>query len=179
MTSGNAILGVYDRSTNPDTTYRYTSVNNPAVINGFNTKLNNLYPNFKDYTELWITNDSASKIALVPTLQITTTGGYWNELSDQIYMAVVSDDNDVLTDDAVYAGANWHKLSWWRNNSEVLPGGVIYREHEGVVETDDAPKYRGYKLLLTGGDFNDTLKNISMSGLTFTFNGTQSSVIVK
>ncbi len=179
MTTGNADLEAYDRSSDGNNGYVYSSVSGADIRNYFNTKLTNLYPKFKDYTELWVSNKSSSKIALKPTLQITTTGGYWTELSNQIYMAVINDDGDTLKGDAVYAGAEWHPLSWWKDYERQLPGGVIYRENEGATESENAPKYRGYKVLFAGGDFDNTLKNITMSGLTFSLNGVQADVIVQ
>jgi hypothetical protein len=180
MTTGNANLEAYDRSPKLDGNgYNYSSVSGNDIRNYFNTKLTNLYPNFKDYTEVWVSNRSDSKIALNPTLQITTTGGYWTELSNQISMAVVPDDNDALKGDAVYAGAEWHPLSWWKDYERQLPGGVIYRSTDSATEGGErAPEYRGYKILFKGANFDNTLKNITMSGLTFTLNGTQSNVVV-
>lgn len=174
MTTGNADLEAYDRE---GQTYR--SVTGEDIRTYFNSKLTNLYPNFKDYTELWVKNNSLSKIALNPTLQITTTGGYWNELSNQIFMAVINDDGDLFEGDAVYATAEWHPLSWWKDGERQLPGGVIYRSIDSATEGGArAPDYRGYKILFKGANFDNTLKSITMSGLTFTLNGTQSNVTV-
>lgn len=154
MTSGNADLGVYDRTGNV-----YTSVTDSSVRNMLTTKLSNFYPGASDYTNLWFKNLSNSDIPL--TLQVKLdASSTWNEdLGNNTYIAI-SETGDASNPPTT----GWVSFSWLKDHN--LNFGQLAKKS---VSTD----YKLYKMFIKmSSSVDNTLANKTMYG-NIVFTATQ------
>lgn len=150
MSSGNADLEIYDGGTsNP--------IANWVSLLNTSGKLQNLYPGWKDYTEMDFENKSASAIGLNLKMQLTNANGDWNTLKDKIWIAI-SDTGDSQN----FPTSGWKTLEQW-NASPVSFGSTL-------AHTDK----KTYKLFLKILDsVGNEIAGKSLSNVTIVFTGTQ------
>lgn len=109
ITSGNANLGIYDK-----TGEVYTPATDWSVKSALINKLGNFYPGKVDYTELWFKNESKSDIPLSLQVKINVLGGYsWNDdLAKKISVSIseTGSSTDIPT-------SGWVSLDWLKTYS--------------------------------------------------------------
>lgn len=154
MTSGNADLGVYDKTDNI-----YTPVTNSVVRNMLTTKLSNFYPGGSDYTELWFKNQSSSDIPLSLQVKIDASSTWNDDLGNNIYIAIseTGDSNNLPT-------SGWVSLNWLKANN------MSFGQLAKVSATEE---YKLYKMFIKmSSAVDNTLANKAMNG-NIVFTATQ------
>ncbi len=146
ITSGNADLVIYDGGTTNEIS---------GFISTLNGKLANLYPKFRDYTNVDFKNTSSSKIGLKLKMQLTNAGGNWGELKDKVYIAVTPVG-------VAPAGGDWRTLASW-NAGPVEFGNIIAQGATG-----------SYRVSIAVDDnAGNEISGKTLSNVTFVVTGTQ------
>ena len=145
ITSGNADLVIYDGGTTTEIS---------GFVGSLNGKLANLYPKFKDYTNVDFKNTSTSNIGLNLKMQLTNAGGNWNELKDKVYIAISPKGVEPT---------NWYTLAQW-NANPISFGGILAHD-------DTADSYR-FSIAVADNAGNE-IAGKSISNVTFVITGTQ------
>jgi hypothetical protein len=130
-------------------------VSDSAYSAAMTAKLGNLYPGFQDYTNVDFLNNSSSNIGLNLSMQLTSAGGNWGELSNMLYIAVTPQGT-------APTGSDWHTLAAW-NAAPINFGTTLahnatssYRISFAVDSTADS-----------------SIANMQLTGVTFVLTGTQ------
>jgi hypothetical protein len=149
ITSGNADLELYDGG---------TDIKLQSFVSALNTSgaLKNLYPGFKDYTEIDFENKSTADINLNLKGQLTAASGDWGYLKDKIWIAVSKDG-----DENHFPTSGWKTLAEW-NTQPISFGTALGKTRE---------KYNFF--IVVSESAGNEIASKGIYNVTFEFTGTQ------
>lgn len=150
ISSGDANLKLYDGA---GTTREITSGANTGL------KFEGLYPGFRDYGSFTFQNASLSPIKIALTGRLTNANGNWDELKNNIYVAVGEGTKENMT--ANYTG--WVSLNSW--NASVRSLNVP------SLAKDEVKTYNLYVYI--PADVGNGIAGKSLTNVAFEIYGTQ------